>query len=241
LLDAHLTLRVGLQSGLFSAVLTGFLAETLKSLQRDPTSQQVELLRQLVALQVNGTASVSEVITPPLPFHPSIRDIWINALWLVSLAITLVLAVMMLLLKQWTHRYIMTPFDSSLEMGHVYESRFENMLKWGVREIMEYSPFILHLSLFLFLIGLSIMMYPVRYSLFITLSVITGVALTAYIAVSCFPVFTSTCPYRTPLSTVVWHSSRFVKKVNDLPVIHSSRLNFLLEMGRSFHQSFLET
>ncbi|KAH9061796.1 hypothetical protein EDB83DRAFT_879732 [Lactarius deliciosus] len=86
-------------AGLFAAVLTSFLVDSLKNLQPDPAQQSVYYQQQSVAMlsqisqQIASIApqvSVSSTPPPPYPdFSPSDVDIWTNAYWLAGLIFSL--------------------------------------------------------------------------------------------------------------------------------------------------------
>ncbi|EIN09984.1 hypothetical protein PUNSTDRAFT_40355, partial [Punctularia strigosozonata HHB-11173 SS5] len=96
-----------LLAGLFSAVLTAFIIESYKFLQRDPDDTTAALLLQislqLSSFSVNGSFMDSthpiKAQLPPLQMpRGAVR---INTFWFSSLVLSLISALVCILLKQW--------------------------------------------------------------------------------------------------------------------------------------------
>ncbi|KAK1220167.1 hypothetical protein PQX77_017088 [Marasmius sp. AFHP31] len=137
-------------AGLFSAVVTAFTIESYRWLEEAPEDTAVELLRQ-ISQQLNS----SEAVASPPPFEIPTSVIRINALWFLSLILSLVDALFALLCKQWIreHRqptHTRTP-EEALALRWVRKRSLE---KWHVSTILSLLPLILELSLVLFFGGL---------------------------------------------------------------------------------------
>ncbi|KAF8145674.1 hypothetical protein K438DRAFT_1629715 [Mycena galopus ATCC 62051] len=94
-------------AGLFSAVLTTFVAQTSQALSPDNTAISNSILLELVALQraqANGT-SFDSIPSADISFTAASSDIWVNGLWFTSLALSLATALLAVLAKQWLHQY----------------------------------------------------------------------------------------------------------------------------------------
>ncbi|EEB98162.1 hypothetical protein MPER_02379 [Moniliophthora perniciosa FA553] len=89
-------------AGLFSAVVTAFVIESYKWLDKDPADTTVTLLTQLISVQVNGSQSVS---FEPTQFKPDASSIRINVFWFLSLILSLTSALFGLLCKQWVREH----------------------------------------------------------------------------------------------------------------------------------------
>ncbi|KAJ3792895.1 hypothetical protein GGU11DRAFT_855437 [Lentinula aff. detonsa] len=90
-------------AGLFSAVITSFVAQTSQSLSTNYSLVSSSYLGEITAILragVNGTA-VSQVPATDTSFVPAADDLWVNGLWFTSLAITLSVALFAVLAKQW--------------------------------------------------------------------------------------------------------------------------------------------
>ncbi|KIY62551.1 hypothetical protein CYLTODRAFT_426821 [Cylindrobasidium torrendii FP15055 ss-10] len=141
-------------AGLFSAVLTTFVAQTSQSLSIDNSAVTVSLLVELVSVQraaLTG-ASLSDIASANLSPAIERTNIWVNALWFTSLALSLASALLAVLCKQWLRQYISFSAVSARERALIRQFRYDGMEKWAVRTIIGLLPTILHLALGLFLV-----------------------------------------------------------------------------------------
>ena len=98
------------QAALFSAVVTTFLVQTSQSLQPDYGRISAALLLELVALQ--RSSSLGDVPSAGVGLESvsySASDVWINALWSATLALSLATVLVAALVKQWLQvsKYLM--------------------------------------------------------------------------------------------------------------------------------------
>ena len=133
--------------------------------------------------------------------------IWVNALWLTSLVLSLTCALIATLLQQWARRYTETP-NSPNTLRH--RARVRSLLLVGTKQykiplIVEILPTLLHLSVYLFLGGLVITFHTINKTVAIAVDVAVGVSGLAYIALSIVPCLDVKCPYRTPISKILWY------------------------------------
>ncbi|KAJ7107724.1 hypothetical protein C8R44DRAFT_537455, partial [Mycena epipterygia] len=93
-------------AGLFSASLTAFIIESYKTLTLDTGDSTVHLLnqisQQLAAAANRSTFQASE----PLPFNPPTTSLVCNALWFISLGLSLTRALVTTLLEQWARDFL---------------------------------------------------------------------------------------------------------------------------------------
>jgi Family of unknown function (DUF6535) len=97
------------KTGLFSATVGAFIIEFYKKLSPDSGDQTVALLCQIsqqLSNFVNGSCS-----TPPIgqSFSPGASIIWVNAMWIMSLLLSLTASLFATLLQQWARRYVQIP------------------------------------------------------------------------------------------------------------------------------------
>ncbi|KAJ7213001.1 hypothetical protein GGX14DRAFT_312274, partial [Mycena pura] len=148
--------------GLFSGVLTTFVAQTSQALSPDNTAISNSILLELVALQrakANGT-SFDSIPAADTSFTVSRNDIWVNGLWFTSLALSLSTALLAVLAKQWLRQYSSFIAGSAHTRALIRQFRYACFDKWGVRLIISLLPTVLHLSLFLFMVGLVLFLFP---------------------------------------------------------------------------------
>ncbi|KDQ08745.1 hypothetical protein BOTBODRAFT_76675, partial [Botryobasidium botryosum FD-172 SS1] len=140
-------------AGLFSAIVTAFLIEAYKDLSEDITATNNTLLRQISASMGNAQPEGSLQF---IPFKASPSAVRVNCLWFASLIISLSATVVTVLAKQWIDDYddYKKYPGSSRERGRIRQSRYMNLLQWGIPTIIESLPTLLLTALGLFFIGL---------------------------------------------------------------------------------------
>ncbi|KAF8188755.1 hypothetical protein K438DRAFT_1593936, partial [Mycena galopus ATCC 62051] len=148
-------------AGLFSAVLTTFVAQTSQALSPDVAATSNSILLELVALQraqANGT-SFSSIPPADTSFSAAPTDRWVNGLWFTSLALSLATALLAVLAKQWIHQYSSFIAGCSRDRALIRQFRYTCFDQWGVQSIIGLLPTVLNVSLFLFLAGLVVFLY----------------------------------------------------------------------------------
>ncbi|KAF8712297.1 hypothetical protein RHS03_01139, partial [Rhizoctonia solani] len=201
-------------AGLFSAVVTAFLIESYKSLKSDADAALVTAVsvRRIVDL---FEANISREPLPPrspLPvidvdgFRPSRNDIVINTLWFFSLALSMSVALIAMLIKEWNDVYRRgNRFTPYYVQARTRQARYERLEKWGVRKIVRILPVIMHIALGLFLLGLILFLKGFDIKLMQPVMAVIIITLGLYVFTTLAPLFTAFCPYNTPLSSrTVW-------------------------------------
>ncbi|KAF9060788.1 hypothetical protein BDP27DRAFT_1171953, partial [Rhodocollybia butyracea] len=149
-------------AGLFSAVLTSFVAQTSQSLSQDNTQLSASYLSELIVLvRANGNSTTTLNIPPTITtFSPAILDLWVNGLWFTSLIISLSVALFAVLAKQWLRQYMSIITGTPREQALIRQYRFDGLEKWRVQSLIGLLPTLLHLALILFFAGLVIFLIP---------------------------------------------------------------------------------
>ncbi|KAJ3818578.1 hypothetical protein F5878DRAFT_697896 [Lentinula raphanica] len=148
-------------AALFSAVVTSFIISTITSLQPNYTQitavlmvEQINLLRaagNLTAINTIPNSNVNLEMTTP-----GTKDLWINGLFLASLLLSLATALLSVLVKQWLQAYTAISSGNAREQAMLHQFKYSGLIQWKVPEIIGTLPLILHTSLGLFFIGLSL-------------------------------------------------------------------------------------
>ena len=127
--------------------------------------------------------------------------------WALSLVLSLTSALFAILIQQWVRSYIKLPHIPGLsnERARVRSYLFLGTLDFGMRYAIETVPTLLHLSVFLFLVGLVIFFFTVYKTVAILLSIFVGLIGTAYFTLSILPCVYRNCPYFTPVSCILWY------------------------------------
>ena len=194
------------KTGIFSAIVGAFIIEFYKKLSTDPGSQTVALLQQISQQLPNSTNStISSTANQLSP--PGTAMVWVNILWLISLILSLTCAMIATLLQQWARRYIETPKSADLlrHRARVRSLLYINAELYNVPLMVEILPTFLHLSVFLFFGGLVITFHTIHKRVAIAVDVAVGLSGLAYIAMSFLPCVDTRCPYRTPISRILWY------------------------------------
>ncbi|KAK6996402.1 hypothetical protein R3P38DRAFT_1961285 [Favolaschia claudopus] len=196
-------------AGLFSAVLTAFLIESYKTLNPDPDDLTVLLLTRIseqLADSAHGNAT-----NIPLPLElgdggPTRAALACNALWFLSLGLSLSCALIATLLEQWAREFL---HRTDIHSAPVIRARIFSFLYYGLRRfnmhaIVDIIPLLLHLSLMLFFSGLVAFLIPVNTGIAIIAAVMLFVVATTYSVLTVFPLRYLDSPYRTPLTGLFW-------------------------------------
>ncbi|KAI0275583.1 hypothetical protein BGY98DRAFT_991840, partial [Russula aff. rugulosa BPL654] len=84
--------------------------------------------------------------------------IWVNALWMISLVLSVTSALIATLVQQWAREYVEAP-KSSIELKHCARIRsllFPGAKLYQISLLVEILPTLIHLSVYLFFGGLKI-------------------------------------------------------------------------------------
>ena len=155
---------------------------------------------------INPNASSSLPTSPP-PFTPPNYAVWVNALWFLSLVISITCALLATLLQQWARRYLKvtqprySPHKRARIRAFFTEGVDKCLLPWAVEAL----PTMLHLSLFLFFAGLAVFLWNVNLTIFKLVLSWIGLCTALYGCITFIPIFSHNSPYHTPLSLPAWH------------------------------------
>jgi hypothetical protein len=132
--------------------------------------------------------------------------VWVNSLWILSLAISLTCALQATMLHQWARRYLETTQPSRCSPHR--RARIRAFLSDGVDKshlstVAEALPTLLHLSLFHFFAGLLIYLFNANHTVFTALIWWLGLSVATYACITLMPIFRPNSPYYTPLSSSI--------------------------------------
>jgi len=182
-----------------------------KNLQPD-WQRATSLTVLAIYAQLNSTIPVPVEVPNPLAFVPPSDARWINGLWFTSLTLSLAVSLLAILAKQWVNEFLsrMRAPISSPKMWAMRHSAFKGGLdRWGMDTFISALPLLLHASLFLFLIGLCLLLLPLDKTIAAVVIVITAIVGAFYIATGLAPVIWGDCPTVTPVLRHIyslWHS-----------------------------------
>ncbi|KAN0136284.1 hypothetical protein V8E53_005889 [Lactarius tabidus] len=141
-------------AGLFSAVLTSFLVQSIQNLQANPVERSAYYQQQSVAMLAQISQQISATPPPPYPtFRPSSSDIRVNMYWSIGLVCSLSAGILAILVRQWARSYMQAfqRYDHPLKKARFRQFFFEGTK--GMRNLAEVVPRLIELSLFLFFLG----------------------------------------------------------------------------------------
>ncbi|KAF5361512.1 hypothetical protein D9758_006138 [Tetrapyrgos nigripes] len=192
-------------AALFSAVVTTFVVSTSESFQPDYTLATARLMveqNQLLRAAGNITAldSVPRTFVDLDSADVSTSVLWINGLFFASLSLSLATALLSVLVKQWLQAYSSSlPSGNARDRAKIRQFRYLGLVQWKVPEIIGILPLILHASLALFMVGLSLYVSDLHRSLCWVVVSVTAISFGMYLGSVFIPVFTIQCPYRIPI------------------------------------------
>ncbi|KAJ7663732.1 hypothetical protein DFH06DRAFT_986453, partial [Mycena polygramma] len=201
-------------AGLFSASLTAFLIESYKTLNLDSGDTTVKLLAQISQqLAAPAHGSVSDLPEVSMDFSPPAAALVCNALWFISLGLSLSCALFATLLEQWARDFIhRTEIRSApLIRARIFSFLYYGLKRFNMHMLVDIIPLLLHLALFFFFAGLVAFLIPVHIGMAILTGGILLILTTAYCVFTLFPLAHLESPYRTPLSGTFWCLVQYTK------------------------------
>ncbi|KAJ3475917.1 hypothetical protein NLI96_g11512 [Meripilus lineatus] len=216
-------------AGLYSAILTAFVVEAYKLLQRDSSDASLQVLiqisQQLGSFAVTpgfANATYVPLSLPSGPFIPARSSVWLNGLWFVALILSLATASLGMLVKQWLREYLNLPDVKPEAQRRIQLFRVRGLRKYRVSEIAAFLPLLLQTSLILFFAGLVLFTRSIHTAIG---WVITGFVVawgTFLVITTTLPWFLASCPYKTPfLKSITLQFKRLLNNLNQRLMIFS--------------------
>ena len=185
---------------------------SIQDLQQNPQDTSNFYLANTYLATINPNASSSLPTSPP-PFISPNYAIWVNALWFLSLVISITCALLATLLQQWARRYLKVtqPRYSPHKRARIRAFFAEGVDKFLLLWAVEALPTMLHLSLFLFFAGLAVFLWNVNLTIFKLVLSWIGLCTALYGCITFILIFCHDSPYHTPLSLPVWHFTQGIR------------------------------
>ncbi|KAH9059228.1 hypothetical protein EDB87DRAFT_819810 [Lactarius vividus] len=150
-------------AGLFAAVLTSFLVQSIQNLQVNPAQESAYYSKQSVAMLAQISQQIASItpqvsIPPPPPPYSatpsSSSDIRVNICWLIGLVCSLSAALFAILVQHWVRSYmqVFQRYDHPLKRARFRQFYFEGAKR--IQLMADTVPILMHFSLFLFFGGL---------------------------------------------------------------------------------------
>ncbi|CAE6424034.1 unnamed protein product [Rhizoctonia solani] len=170
---------------LFSAVSAAFLVESSKRLREDPAEVSAQILRSmpetLWAVANNSPPPAIALPRSKDTFSPSAAAVAVNTIWFSSLGLSVGTSFIAMLAKDWCHSFWADRHGPPCLQGRQRQRKWTMIERWRMRELIETLPLLIHLSLFMFSVGLCIYVWDLYYPSSIPLILITLTAVLFYI------------------------------------------------------------
>jgi hypothetical protein len=180
---------------------------SIQDLQQNPQDTSNFYLANIYQATIHPNEPNISLPTSPPPFSPPNYAVWVNALWFLSLAISLTCALLATFLQQWARRYLkITHSRYSLHKRARIRAFFAEgvekcLLPWAV----DILPTLLHISLFLFFAGLAVFLSNVNITIFKLVLSWIGICTALYGCITLMPILRHDSPYYTSLSSSAWN------------------------------------
>ncbi|KZW00453.1 hypothetical protein EXIGLDRAFT_604408 [Exidia glandulosa HHB12029] len=188
--------------GLFSAVATAFVIESYQLLQPDNAAYTAAALYILVSAS-NHSTGITLPPPPDLSFASPVAR-WVNGLWFTSILLSLAVALLSILVKQWITEYRSrnnASAKSPRDWARRHQLYSQALRAWPVAEVVSFLPVLLHLSLFLFFAGVVAFLWSLDQAIGIWIIVLGFSLVIFYVACTLIPLWIPECPTSTPLVT----------------------------------------
>ncbi|KAG8778856.1 hypothetical protein FRC12_024770 [Ceratobasidium sp. 428] len=192
-------------AALFSAISTAFVIESLKNLQPDLAATSADVLSAIshtLLLVANNQPGSPLNLTAPEPetFVAPVSAVCVNALWFLSLSLSVSVSLIAMLAKDWARGYVAELTGQPYQQARKRQRRWDGLKEWRVPEVITFLPSLLHLALLLFAVGLTVYLWSIHLGAAIPVLVVTGMSVAAYGVSTILPLLDENCPYSTPLS-----------------------------------------
>jgi hypothetical protein len=196
------------------------VVDSKQNLQVNPTDKMVYYLEQhstilsQISQQLSSIApQVSIPSTPPPPyppFTPSASDIRINGFWFMALGFSLSAALLAILVQQWVRDYmhVFQRYSEPLKSARIRQYLHEGSERWYMPTAAEAVPGLLHISLFLFFVGLADDTLNINTTIGISTTVPIGLCGLLYIFTTFAPVIYPQSPYQNSFSALIWYANQ---------------------------------
>ena len=177
--------------------------------------QSVALLAQ-ISKQVSSIApqvSIPSTLPPSYPtFSPNPSDVRVNVFWFMSLVFSLTAALMATLVQQWVRDYmhVFQRYNNPLKSARLRQYLYEGAEGWYMPLVAESVPGFVHVSLFLFFIGLGDTLLSLNTTIGITTIIPISLCGLFYVLSMFAPIINPQSPFKNPFSGLVWYLKQMV-------------------------------
>ena len=181
------------QAGLFSAVASAFIIDIQQELRPDYNEMSFTVLTMLL----NATSGTPNQLDVPVPSDPKASAVQVQSILFGSLASALLAAFMAMLGKQWLNLHVQ---GSLIDRSRHRELKMRGMIIWRFKDIMEYLPIVMQLSLALLGYALARYMWDLNRTVSAVITAFTVLGTLFYTVILYAATVYKTCPFQTPVS-----------------------------------------
>jgi len=201
------------QAGLFSAISTAFIIQIIPALQPNATDLTNALLVRI--LEQNKSFGGVDPLTP-LSSVPA-SAVQAQSILLASLSLTLFVAFVAVLGKQWIMYYTRaTSWGNIADRGKERQTKLVGLQKWRLHLVMELLPVVLQLALLLFAVGVVVYLWDLNAPVADVVLVVTSIGFTFYSCIAALGTIYRDCPFQTPLSIQLQHLALWMEELTAL-------------------------
>ena len=172
--------------------------------------QNVAMLDQIShqIASISPQVSIPSTLPPSFPsFKPLSSDIRVNVFWFMALIFSLTAALLATLVQQWVRNYmhVFHQFSDSLKSARLRQYLHDGLEGWHMPLIAEAVPALLHVSLFLFFMGLCDFVLNINTTVGLSTTIPIGITGLVYILTIFAPVIDPQSPYQNSFSRLFWY------------------------------------
>ncbi|GAB1524358.1 hypothetical protein RhiTH_007511 [Rhizoctonia solani] len=187
------------KAALFSAVSTAFILESTKDLKPDYAEVSAHTLAAVLA-SLSPTTSDNSSDVPTMDqsnFAPTAVAIQVNILWFTSLSLSVAVALIAIVAKDWCYQFMATRTGPMLIQGRRRQLRWQGIEQWKMQEILNVLPLMMHAALLLFAVGLSLYLWDINPQVAFPVVVTTAAVGLFYFVTLLLPLLFRYCPFTT--------------------------------------------
>jgi hypothetical protein len=179
--------------------------------------QNVAMLDQ-ISRQISSIApqfSIPSIPPAPFPaFNPLASDIIVNAFWFMALVFSLSAALLATLVQQWVRDYmhVFQRYSDPLKSARLRQYLYEGSERLYMPLVAEAVPCLLHVSLFLFLVGLCDFVLNVNTAVGLSTTIPIAIISLLYILTTFAPAIYPQSPYQTSFSGRIWSTMQRIRR-----------------------------
>ncbi|GAB1524360.1 hypothetical protein RhiTH_007513 [Rhizoctonia solani] len=176
-----------------------FILESTKDLKPDYAEVSAHTLAAvLAALSPTTSDNSSDVPTmDQSKFAPTAAAVQVNILWFTSLSLSVAVALIAIVAKDWCHQFMATRTGPMLIQGRRRQLRWQGIEQWRMQEILNVLPLMMHAALLLFAVGLSLYLWDINPQVALPVAVTTTAVGVFYFVTLLLPLFFRYCPFTT--------------------------------------------